>query len=179
MKSEKAKKILKEGLLVGRDIMIYVSIYLVISTTMITHAKVPTGSMIPTIEVNDHLVINRLPYYFNEPKPGEIVVFHQEDELIKRVIGVPGDTLDIQDGDVYINGNILDEPYLAKPHSTNSFMVEDIKFPIQIPKDMYFLLGDNRNNSEDSRYFGMIHRDAIYAKSLVRVWPLNRLGVVK
>ncbi len=179
MDKEKLIRILKVLLEWGRDLGIAVIVALFITKFVATHTFIPTGSMIPTIAINDHLFINRVPFYFRDPKPGEIVVFHQDKELIKRVIAVPGDTLDINDGDVYINGERLDEPYLNEPNSTFSFMMDDVKFPIEIPEDRYFLMGDNRNNSEDSRYFGMIDRDAIYAKSWFRIWPLNRLGAVK
>lgn len=179
MDNEKLIRILKEGLEWVRDLAIAVIIALLITKFVITHTLIPTGSMIPTIAINDHLIINRVPFYFTDPKPGEIVVFHHGKELIKRVIAVPGDTLDIDDGNVYINGQLLDEPYLNEPNSTYSFMMEDVKFPMEIPEGKYFLMGDNRNNSEDSRYFGMIDRDAIYAKSWFRIWPLNRLGTLK
>lgn len=171
--------ILKEALGWVRDIGIAVIVALLITRFVVTRTLIPTGSMIPTIQINDNIIINRVPFYFTDPKAGEIVVFHHDKELIKRVIGVPGDTLDIKDGNVYINGELLDEPYLYEPNSTYSFMMDDIEFPLEIPEDMYFMMGDNRNNSEDSRYYGMIHRDAIYAKSWFRIWPLNRLGSVK
>lgn len=162
-----------------RDIAIAIIIALLITRFVITHTVVPTGSMIPTIGINDHLIINRVPFYFTDPKPGEIVIFHQEKELIKRVIAVPGDILDMRDGDVYINDERLDEPYLNEQNSTYPFFMEDIEFPLEMPEDMYFLMGDNRNNSEDSRYFGMVNRKQIYAKSGLRIWPLNQIGFLK
>ncbi len=179
MNNDKVMNILKEALGWVRDIGIAVIVALLITRFVVTRTLIPTGSMIPTIQINDNIIINRVPFYFTDPKAGEIVVFHHDKELIKRVIGVPGDTLDIKDGNVYINGELLDEPYLYEPNSTYSFMMDDIEFPLEIPEDMYFMMGDNRNNSEDSRYYGMIHRDAIYAKSWFRIWPLNRLGSVK
>ena len=170
---------IKEILEWTRDIAIAVIIALVITRFVITHTVIPTGSMIPTIEINDHLIINRVPYYFTDPKAGEIVIFHQEKELIKRVIAVPGDLLDMRDGDVYINNERLDEPYLNEQNSTYPFFMEEIQFPLEIPEDMYFVMGDNRNNSEDSRYFGFVNRKQIYAKSGLRIWPLNRIGFLK
>lgn len=162
-----------------RDIAIAIIIALLITRFVITHTVIPTGSMIPTIGIDDHLIINRVPFYFTDPKPGEIVIFHQEKELIKRVIAVPGDILDMRDGDVYINDERLDEPYLNEQNSTYPFFMEDIEFPLEMPEDMYFLMGDNRNNSEDSRYFGMVNRKQIYAKSGLRIWPLNQIGFLK
>lgn len=161
------------------DIAIAVVFALFVTKFVVTHTYVPTGSMIPTIAIDDHLMINRIPLYYRDPKPGEIVVFHQEKELIKRVIAVPGDILDIKDGNVYINGEQLDEPYLNEPNSTYAFMMDEDALPLTMPKDRYFMMGDNRNNSEDSRYFGMIHRKAIYAKSWFRIWPINRIGQIK
>ncbi len=179
MDKYKNSKLLKEILEWTRDIVIAIMIALLITRFVVTHTVIPTGSMIPTIAINDHLIINRIPYYFIDPKPGEIVIFHQEKELIKRVIAVPGDVLDIDDGNVYINGEELDEPYLYEQNSTYSFFMDDIQFPLEIPEEQYFVMGDNRNNSEDSRYFGMIHRDQIYARSGLRIWPLNRIGFLK
>ena len=179
MDNHKYANIIKETLEWARDIVIAVVIALLITRFVITHTVIPTGSMIPTIEINDHLVINRVPYYFTDPKAGEIVIFHQEKELIKRVIAVPGDVLDLRDGEVYINDEKLDEPYLNEPNSTYSFFMEDIQFPLEIPEDMYFVMGDNRGNSEDSRYFGFVNRKQIYAKSGLRIWPLNRIGFLK
>lgn len=173
------KKVIKEALQWAIDIVIAVAVALFITKFIVTHTFIPTGSMIPTIAINDHIMINRLPLYYRDPKPGEIVVFHHEKELIKRVIAVPGDTLDIKDGNVYINGIQLDEPYLNEANSTYAFTMDDEAFPLTMPEDRYFLMGDNRNNSEDSRSFGMISREAIYAKSWFRIWPLNRLGQVK
>ncbi|HHX61027.1 MAG TPA: signal peptidase I [Epulopiscium sp.] len=162
-----------------RDIAFAVIVALLITRFVVTHTVIPSGSMIPTIQIKDHLIINRVPFYFTDPKSGEIVVFQQDKALIKRVIGVPGDTLDIKDGNVYINGSQLDEPYLYEPNSTYSFMMDEMALPLEIPEDMYFMMGDNRDNSEDSRYFGLVHRDAIYAKSWFRIWPLDRLGSLK
>lgn len=179
MDKEKSMEFIKCAFEWIRDIAFAVIVALLITRFVVTHTVIPSGSMIPTIEIDDHIIINRVPFYFTDPKPGEIVIFHKGKELIKRVIAVPGDTLDIRDGNVYINGEELDEPYLYEQNSTYTFMMEDIEFPLELPEDMYFMMGDNRNNSEDSRYFGMIHRDAIYAKSWFRIWPLNRLGAVK
>jgi len=176
---EKKAKLIKEIFEWARDIAIAIIIALLITKFVVTHTVVPTGSMIPTIGIDDHLIINRIPLYFSDPKAGEIVVFHHEKELIKRVIAVPGDLLDIKEGDVYINGERLNEPYLNEASSTYPFYMDDIQFPLEMPEDMYFLMGDNRNNSEDSRYFGMINRKQIYAKSGLRIWPLNQIGFLK
>jgi len=176
---DKSDKMLKEVFEWVRDIAFAVIVALLITRFVVTHTVIPSGSMIPTIQIKDHLIINRVPFYFTDPKSGEIVVFQQDKALIKRVIGVPGDTLDIKDGNVYINGSQLDEPYLYEPNSTYSFMMDEMALPLEIPEDMYFMMGDNRDNSEDSRYFGLVHRDAIYAKSWFRIWPLDRLGSLK
>lgn len=176
---DKKVKLIKEVLEWSRDIAIAIVIALLITRFVITHTVVPTGSMIPTIALKDHFIINRVPLYFTDPKAGDVVVFHHDKELIKRVIAVPGDLLDIKDGNVYINNEKLEEPYLNEPNSTYPFYMDDIEFPLEIPEDMYFLMGDNRNYSEDSRYFGMINRKEIYAKSGLRIWPLNRIGFLK
>lgn len=178
----KENKVIKEAFEWIRDIAIAIVIALLITRFVVTHTVIPTGSMIPTIQIDDHLIINRIPYYFTDPNPGDIVVFHQDKEdkeLIKRVIAVPGDTIDIRDGAVYINNELLDEPYLNEPNSTYEFFVDNVTFPLTIPDEMYFVMGDNRNNSEDSRDFGLVNRGQIYAKSGIRIWPLNRISIVK
>ncbi len=154
---------------------------LMISTFIISHTKIPTGSMMFTINPGDHLIVNRLPYYYRDPYPGEIAVFKfKEENLIKRVIGMPDDIIDIIDNNIYVNNKKLDESsYLKNIDSTYEFSHSDIRFPYKVPKGYYFMLGDNRRNSMDSRYFGPIPRESIYAKGGVRIYPFNQVGLVK
>lgn len=121
-----------------------------INNFIIVNAVVPTESMVSTIMPKDRLVASRLHYYFTKPKRGDIVVFRYPDDekmlFVKRVIGLPGETVEIKDNHVYINGKEIDEPYLQQ--STNGTFG-----PYTVPSGHYFMLGDNRSNSKDSRYW--------------------------
>lgn len=144
-----------------------------------SHTKIPSGSMEHTIETGDHLIVNRLPYYYREPIKGEIVVFKRNNEnLIKRVIGEPGDEIDIKNGVVYINNKPLKENNYIQGVSME-LAYSDIIFPYKVPKGEYFVMGDNRQNSQDSRYFGSIKREDIFAKGGFRIYPFHSIGIVK
>lgn len=163
-----------------KEIIFAVIIAWVITTFLFSHIMIPTPSMDPTIVPKDHLMINKIPMYYRNPKSTEIVVFHGEDkELIKRVIGVPGDVLDIKNGSVYINGEKLKEDYLPKGVRTEIPRNSDIDYPFTLPEGRYFVMGDNRENSKDSRYIGTILRDDIYAIAGLRIWPLRSFGLLK
>lgn len=152
-----------------------------ISSFIVSHTKVPTSSMMPTINPGDHLIVNRLPYYYRHPKRGEIIVFEKGNErLIKRVIGEPGDVLDIVDGSVYVNGTELDEAdYVESVDTTFAFSDSDIIFPYTVPKEYYFVMGDNRKNSMDSRLLGPVSRELIIAKAGLCIFPFNRIRQIK
>ena len=154
---------------------------LMISSFIISHTKIPTGSMMNTINPGDHLIVNRLPYYYRDPHRGEIAVFKFEGEnLIKRVIGEPGDTIDIIDNAVYVNHEKLEESaYLREINCTYQFSGANITFPYKVPEGYYFMMGDNRKNSKDSRYFGPIPREWIFASGGFRIFPFSRIGIVK
>lgn len=148
--------------------------------TFVAEARyIPSESMLPTLEVNDRLVVEKISYHFNPPKRGDIVVFWPPDELfeegerrdafIKRVIGLPGDTIEVADGVVYINDEPLDEDYTKEP-PTYSWG------PETVPEDAYLVLGDNRNSSYDSHSWGFVPAENIIGKAVVRFWPPGRLG---
>lgn len=151
-------------------IVVAVSLALFIDLVLIVNAIVPSASMETTIMVGDRVIGNRLAYNNEDPVRGDIVIFKFPDDesqlFIKRIIGMPGDTLQIVDGVVYINGEQLDEPYLTTT-PLGSFG------PITVPEGAYFMLGDNRNNSADSRYWNQpfVYRNKILGKAFVRYWP--------
>lgn len=181
--NNKEKKLKSEIISWIKEIVIAVLIALVITKFMFTHIIIPTPSMRPTIECNDHFMINKLPMYYRDPQAGEIVVFHgKEKELVKRVIGLPGEVIDIQDGHVYINGEVLKEDYLIEGIVTKPPEAElmeegvSITYPYEIPDGNYFVMGDNRGNSKDSRYIGTVKREQIYAIAKFRIWPINSIG---
>ena len=121
----------------------------VLNTFIIANSEVPSGSMENTIMTGDRVIGSRLAYLFDEPERGDIVIFRFPDNekiyYVKRVIGLPGETVDIIDGQVYINDEPLDEPYLREP------MVPEAPMHFEVPEDSYFMMGDNRNYSLDAR----------------------------
>ncbi len=139
---------------------------------------VPTGSMIHTIEINDRILVNKFIYKTQELKHGDIVVFKYPDDpsqtFVKRLIGVGGDVIDIRDGVLYRNNNPIDEPYLKET------MIGDFG-PYKVPDGCFFMMGDNRNNSKDSRFWDekYVPRDKIVGKATYRIWPLYRIGALK
>ena len=144
--------------------------------TVVDARVVPTGSMLPTIQLQDRLVVDKISYRFSEVKRGDVVVFHPPSSVdqsgtdwVKRVIGLPGDKVEIRDGKVFINDKELTEPYeLQKPNYSYG--------PIVVAEGSYFVLGDNRNDSLDSHYWGVLQKQNIFGKVLIRYWPLNRFG---
>ncbi len=150
--------------------LICVAVAFVINTVFIINAKIPTPSMESTIMTGDRIFGNRLAYWFDEPEKGDIVVFFAPDEpkkkLIKRVIGTPGDKVEIVEGQLYINDELTEEPYLNE-EMWGSFGVYDV------PEDNYLMLGDNRNHSEDSRFWvnTYVSKDAILGKAMFTYYP--------
>jgi signal peptidase I len=143
---------------------------------------IPSDSMLPTLEVGDRLVVEKVSYYFRPPATGEIVVFDPPQQLqiqgyakdqafIKRVIGTPGQTVQVQDGKVYINGRSLKEDYIAEPPA---YQME----PVQVPEDQLFVMGDNRNNSNDSHVWGFLPKQNVIGHACYRFWPFSRIGRV-
>lgn len=166
--------------------VVYVLIIVCATYLIVTYVgqrtKVSGGSMQPTLQDNDNLIVDKISYRFRDPKRFEIIVFpykYQENTYyIKRIIGLPGETVQIIDGYVYINGEILEEPYEVD-------VIDDGKYgiaaePIELGPDEYFVLGDNRNGSADSReaHVGLIHEDEFIGRAWVRIWPLKSIGVV-
>lgn len=171
---ESSRSLLLELLEIG---LLAVGIYLVI-TFAIETVHVIGLSMYPTLNSDDLLIASKVDYHFHPPQRGDIVIlkppFGQSD-LIKRVVGLPGDRFQIKDGHVYINDRKLDEPYInpAEPWTVNAFANEQV-----IPSGYYFVMGDNRNHSTDSRAFGPIRADDIEARAWLRIWPLDKFGFV-
>ena len=149
--------------------------------TFIAEARyIPSGSMLPTLQINDRLIIDKISYDFSNPKRGDIVVFNPTKTLeaenyheafIKRVIGLPGDRVEVRNGKVYVNNIPLKENYLEAPPNYQWDSVV-------VPTNSYLVLGDNRNNSYDSHYWGFVPRQNIIGKAMFRFWPLNRLGEI-
>lgn len=143
--------------------------------------EIPSGSMIPTVNIGDQLLITRIPTYYKEPQIGDIVVFREDDKsMIKRVIAGPLDEVDLRDGDVYVNGIIREESgYVRTPHTTYPIWQSELTFPLIVPETHYFVMGDNREVSLDSRYFGPISEKAVIAIGAYRIWPFENRGSLK
>ena len=156
---------------------------------VIINANVPSGSMESTIMPGDNLIGLRLAYTFSEPKRGDIIIFtppegasNPGEKYIKRIIGLPGETVEVKDGKVYINGEYLEEDYLDEAHCTGTKNPGPYTF--QVPEDSYLVFGDNRDNSNDAREWvtmpevesPYISRDDIIAKALFIYYPFNHLG---
>ncbi|HEY9833817.1 MAG TPA: signal peptidase I [Stenomitos sp.] len=142
---------------------------------------IPAGSMLPTLQINDRLIIDKWSYRFQSPQRGDIVVFSPTDRLkqenvkealIKRVIGLPGEKVEVKEGKVYINDRPLDENYITDPPKYQFG-------PVRVAPNSYFVLGDNRNNSYDSHYWGFVPRENIIGKASKRFWPLTSSGAIQ
>lgn len=159
------------------SVLIAVVLALVIRFFLFEPFYIPSGSMEPTLQVEDKIIVNKIVYRFGEPERGDIIVFKYpldpSRDYIKRVIGLPGETLEIKESTVYIDGQAITENYLPS----------DTKFmdfgPVSIPEDSYFMMGDNRNNSQDSRVWGTLPEDHIVGKAFLIFWPANRIGLLK
>lgn len=145
-------------------------------------------SMIPTLEHNDRMIVNKIGYVFGEPKRFDIIVFHAPagKDYIKRVIGLPGDTIHYQNDTLYVNGEQIDEPYLDELRQlysgeavTGDFQLVDVTGETIVPEDQLFVLGDNRRHSKDSRDIGTIHIDEVIGRANVVFWPLPNIRIAK
>lgn len=143
---------------------------------------IPSESMLPTLEVNDRIIVEKISYGFEEPARGDIIVFRPTDRLrqenpslkdafIKRVIGLPGEKVEVRGGRVFINDQPIEENYIAAPP-------EYQWGPETVPADQYLVLGDNRNNSYDSHFWGYVPRENIIGRAIVRFWPPDRVGEI-
>ncbi|MGB0561071.1 MAG: signal peptidase I [Spirulinaceae cyanobacterium] len=162
--------------------------FAVVIRTFIAEARyIPSRSMLPTLEVGDRLMIEKLSYRFGDPKRGDVIVFrppdeaerctpHQEVELpirdayIKRIVGLPGETVEVKAGTVYVDSEPLEENYLD----------ESPKYsfgPVTVPEESYLVLGDNRNESCDSHVWGAVPEQQIIGRTVVRFFPFNRLSL--
>jgi signal peptidase I len=139
----------------------------------------PTESMVPTIEPGtDRVLANKFIYRFEEPERGDVVVLDDPDgggkPLLKRVVGLPGDRIQVQDGLLFVNGERIDEPYLNVDEVPDA----SVFGPVTVPKGDVFVMGDNRGRSKDSRFFGPVPIDSLEGEAFLRFWPLDRLEVL-
>ena len=150
-------------------------IYVLVRTFLFENYRVVGHSMIPTLEDNQFLVVSKLDYRLHEPRRGDIIVFRDprdgDRKLIKRIIGLPGETVQIQNGQVFVNDQRLNEPYIPS-------LGRYTQPPMPIPGTQYYVLGDNRNNSSDSHNWGTLPKEKIVGKAWLSYWPPELWGVM-
>ena len=160
-----------------RDLLIAAVASVLIITFLYQPVRVEGTSMLPRLEDRDRLFINKFVYHISSIERGDVVVFHYprdpEKSYIKRVIALPGDRLRIDHGRVFVNGKPLREPYVPAEYRDNRSLAE-----MTIPADSYFVMGDHRSISSDSRDFGPVDRSLIYGKAVFVYWPARDVGVV-
>jgi len=159
-------------------------------TYVVQSFYIPSGSMLPTLQVGDRIIVDKLSYHLHDVHRGDIVVFARpplEDQeyadLVKRVIGLPGETISSKGGSVYVDGHKLSEPWLpAGPSSFTGPLAGndphpqfDLPGPVRIPAGDYYVMGDNRTDSEDSRFFGPIPKSLIVGRAVAVIWPLGHV----
>jgi signal peptidase I len=190
--SFKNKSVLRDWV---ESIIIAFLLAMVIRTFVVQAFKIPTGSMRMTLQEGDLILVNKFIYgvklpftnfYFpalREPKRGDVMVFvYPEDkkkDFIKRLVGLPGETVEIKGGSIYINDKPADDPIFKQIYYYNrgDFSAEGQK--IMVPKDSYFVLGDNSVSSKDSRYWGFVPKENLLGQALVIYWPLHRIRKIK
>ena len=196
---KKKKKKEDEEFSLKREIFSWIKIFIiavviafVVNNCIIMNANVPSGSMKNTIQEKDRMIGLRTAYWLSDPKRGDIVIFENPDYyekgslasdkyFVKRVIGLPGDKVVIRDAKIYINDSKtpLEEPYLPEEWTEMNGSTEELEY--NVPEGCYFVMGDNRNNSKDSRSedVGNVSRSQIIGRAWVRIWPLSKIGVLK
>lgn len=160
-----------------RDLLFSVAVSFLIITFLYQPVRVEGTSMLPGLKNQDRLFINKFVYHFEKISRGDVVVFHYpldpSKSYIKRVIALPGDRLWIDEGHVYVNGKLLKEPYVPAKYRDTRSLAEMV-----IPPHEYFVMGDHRSISSDSRDFGPVPRNLIYGKAAFVYWPADNMGVV-
>ena len=178
----KMKGILKEILNTSIYLLLVLCVAYLIVTYVGQRTQVSGGSMETTLSDGDHLIVDKISYRFDDPERFDIIVFpfqyDKETYYIKRIIGLPGETVQIDEsGNIYIDGEVLEEDYGREVIQNPGRASE----PILLGEDEYFVMGDNRNNSSDSRdpQVGSIHRKDIIGRAFIRIWPFDSFGVLK
>jgi signal peptidase I len=179
----------------GRTILEYIvlavvaiAVALLIQAFLVKPYRIPSESMENTLLIGDRVLVDRISWRFSDPSRQDIVVFHPPfagPVLIKRIIGMPGDEIALKDGSVYVNGKKLNEPYVrkvgGKPVPSQPFdngLPWSLQQPYKVPAGNYFVMGDNRIDSGDSREFGPVARAQLVGKAFARYWPPDRIGGV-
>jgi signal peptidase I len=161
-----------------KDIFIAVVIAVLMVVFLYQPVKVEGTSMQPQLDDQERIFVNKFIYRFEEIRRGDVIVFYYPKDpsksFIKRVVGVPGDTVTIKNGKVLINGALLDEPYVK-----TNFQDSDSYPPVQVKEGFFFVLGDHRNASNDSRSWGQVPRENIFGKAVFCYWPMRKAGLIE
>ena len=167
---------------IAETLILTVVIFFLIQNFVAQPYRVEQQSMQDTLEPGQYVLVDKLTPRFDPYKRGDIVVFHQPDEggaggtpFIKRVVGVPGDAVTIEDGSVFVNGQALSEPYVKDGETTDGADESQVT----VVDDTLFVLGDHRSNSTDSRVFGSIPSSSVIGRAWLRYWPLSSLGILE
>ena len=163
------------------SILLALLLTLIIRTYVVQAFKIPSGSMRPTLMEGDKLFVNKYVYRFEKPHRGDIIVFKYPVDLkkdfIKRLIGLPGETIEIRDGKIHVDGRIQEDPStLGKFYYYNHEPYGGPGDKIQVPENTYYVLGDNSANSTDSRFWGFVPKKNVLGKAIFRWWPPQRIG---
>jgi signal peptidase I len=177
---EREKKTRKAGVaeLILTAVVAFVLVFGFVRPYVVEAYRIPTESMVPTLEVGDRVLANKFVYRFTEPERRDIVVFDSIDEdddqtLIKRVVGVAGDEIQLQGGVLYVNGEEQEEPYLNDADQSQGFYG-----PTVVPEGHIFVMGDNRGNSADSRVFGPLPLENLKGEAFMRFWPVSKISTI-
>lgn len=163
-------------------IVVALSIFVIIYLFLVQPHEVKGGSMEPTFHNNEYILTDKISFRFQTPRRGDVVIFkaprNPELDYIKRIIGLPGEQVRIEKGHIYINDTLLTEPYIDSPSIIfpGGYMQEGVA--LTIPQEEYFVMGDNRQHSSDSREFGPVKRNTIIGRAFIRYWPLAVFGPV-
>ncbi len=182
---EIVKEVTKRSLrsIVGEFVLYFIlffACFYIIPEYVMQRTIVDGSSMTKTLQDQDNLLVNKLEYRISDPERYDIVVFYpygreEEEYYVKRIYGLPGETIQIVDGSIYVNGNVIKDNFV-KNTTKDPGLAED---PIQLAEDEYFVLGDNRQGSSDSRDFGPVKRENIAGHVVLRIWPLSKFGTLK
>lgn len=163
-------------------VVLALAIFVIVYLFLVQPHQVRGSSMYPNFHDGEYLLTDKLSYRLGEPDRGDVIVFkapqNQEYDYIKRIIGLPGDKITIKDGQVYLNDQLNDEPYLPDDFSTSGGNYWREGTEIIIPEGEYLVLGDNRSHSSDSREWGTVPEENIIGKAWLRYWPFNKVGIV-
>jgi signal peptidase I len=178
---------------VSEVIVFAIGIFFFVYLLIMRPHKIEGESMMPNYQDSEYLLTEKVTYYLNKPQRGDVVVLRppkrvsESDEFIKRIVGMPGETVKILNGRVYIDGKLLNEPYIANSVTTygGSFLTEDTEY--KIPDKLYIVMGDNREHSSDSRYWGPVslnlspngEREGINGRAWLVYWPVTKIGATQ